>query len=246
MAGTAGAAGSTANDGWVKIFNGVDLTGWKAKITHYDYGDNYANTFRAEDGKIRVVYDDYEPYTWQGRFGLLYWEMPLGKYQVRLEYHFYGEQIPNPPPWGLRNTGIMVMGDDPATVGKDADFPPILELQLLTRDNDGGDRNGNLCPLGGHSALLGTMRSTGGCSGSTSQPLAQNPMFQNDDWIKVLVEVDPGGETKLFFEGDNGDEPVLVFTEPQSKGVAITQGYLALQSESHPVEFRNIELKELP
>ena len=249
--GTSGAAGSggaggAANDGWVKIFNGVDLTGWKAKITHYAYGDNYANTFRVQDGKLRVDYSDYQPYTWQGRFGLIYWEKPLKKYQLRVEYHFYGEQIPDPPDWGLRNSGVMIFGEDPAGVGKDVEFPRILELQMLAHDNKGNTSNGNLCPLNGASAIIGTTRQSGGCVGSTSKPFAQNPLFQNDDWIKVLVDVDPAGPTKLYFDGDNDGNPVLVFTQPQAGGVALTGGYLALQSESFPVEFRNIELKEAP
>jgi hypothetical protein len=246
--GAAGAAGmggaGGANDGWIKIFNGVDLTGWKAKITHYAYGDNYANSFRVEDGKIRVVYSDYQPYTWQGRFGLLYWDKPLKKYQVRLEYHFYGQQIPDPPGWGLRNSGLMIFGEDPAGVGKDVDFPRILELQLLAHDNSGNTSNGNLCPLGGASAIIGGDRKSGGCVGSTSKPFVQNPLFQNDDWIKVLADVDPAGDTKLYFEGDNSGNPVLVFSQPQANGAALDGGYLAIQSESFPVEFRNIELRE--
>ena len=39
-----------AKDGWIPLFNGKDLDGWKPKIKGYDAGDNFGNTFRVEDG----------------------------------------------------------------------------------------------------------------------------------------------------------------------------------------------------
>ena len=41
-------------DGWIPLFNGKDLDGWKPKITGYDAGDNFGNTFRVEDGVLKV------------------------------------------------------------------------------------------------------------------------------------------------------------------------------------------------
>ncbi|QHJ11605.1 hypothetical protein FX988_01839 [Paraglaciecola mesophila] len=39
---------------WHKLFNGHDLSGWSAKIYHHELGDNFADTFRVENGLLRV------------------------------------------------------------------------------------------------------------------------------------------------------------------------------------------------
>ena len=41
--------------GWVALFNGKDLDGWTPKIQGYAAGDNYGDTFRVEDGVLKVV-----------------------------------------------------------------------------------------------------------------------------------------------------------------------------------------------
>jgi hypothetical protein len=253
--GPSGAGGSVEADtgeagspGWTQLFNGVDLTGWRAKITHYAYGDNYANTFRVENGVIKVSYDGYDASGFggdTGKFGVLYWTTPLSKYRVRVEYRFTGPQAPNPPSWGLRNSGLMVFGEDPAGVGLDVIFPRMLEIQLLGHDNTGNTSNGNLCPLGGASAVVAGTRRSSGCTGSSSLPFSANPNFADDAWVTVEAEVHGSGETKVFFVGDNDGQPVLVFRQPMAAGMLLDTGYFALQSESHPIEFRKVEMMEL-
>ena len=49
----------TGNDAWIPLFNGKDLQGWTPKITKHDFGDNYAETFRVENGVLKVAYDKY-------------------------------------------------------------------------------------------------------------------------------------------------------------------------------------------
>src|SRR5262245_52389803 len=107
------------SEGWVPLFNGKDLTGWKTKITGYDYGDNYANTYRVEGGVIKVLYDQYKPYSFDNKFGLLFYEKPLtGSYVIRVEYRFTGPLTPNPPSWGYRNSGLMILSQAPESMGK--------------------------------------------------------------------------------------------------------------------------------
>jgi hypothetical protein len=244
----AAGCGGSNSPGWVPLFNGVDLTGWQAKVTHYAYGDNYADTFRVKDGVLQVSYDDYDAAGFggnTGKFGLLYWTTPLSKFRVRVEYRFTGPQVSNPPAWGLRNSGLMVFGEDPAGVGVDVIYPRILEIQLLARDNTGNTSNGNLCPLGGASAILNGTRVMAGCTGSKSPPFPVNPNFANDAWVTVEAEVHGSGDTKVTFTGDNNDQPVLVFGQPMIDGVLSDSGFLALQAESYPIEFRKVEMMEL-
>lgn len=47
----------SARDGkeeWVLLFDGTDLSNWIVKIHHHEVGDNFGNTFSAEDGMIKV------------------------------------------------------------------------------------------------------------------------------------------------------------------------------------------------
>ena len=44
---------------WFPLFNATNLDGWTIKIAKRPLGENYANTFRVEDGMIKVSYDDY-------------------------------------------------------------------------------------------------------------------------------------------------------------------------------------------
>ncbi|MCA9241344.1 MAG: DUF1080 domain-containing protein, partial [Planctomycetales bacterium] len=70
------AAGALSAEEWTPLFNGKDLSGWIPKIRGYDLGDNFADTFRVEDGLLKVRFDKYDlPY--QDRFGHLFYEKPF-------------------------------------------------------------------------------------------------------------------------------------------------------------------------
>ena len=56
---------------WVQLFNGKDLDGWTPKITGYPLGENYADTFRVENGVLKVSYDKYAAFDEQVRTPVL-------------------------------------------------------------------------------------------------------------------------------------------------------------------------------
>ena len=96
LAATAVAAEDPAKPGeWIQLFNGKDLAGWKVKITGHELGDNYKNTFRVEDGILKVAYDGYAKF--DGKFGHLFCHQPFSSYLLRVEYRFVGEQVPGGP-----------------------------------------------------------------------------------------------------------------------------------------------------
>src|SRR6266404_4019048 len=66
-----------------------------------------------------------------GRFGHLFYKEPLSHYQLRVEYRFVGDQVPGGPDWAFRNSGIMIHGESPESMGLDQSFPVSLEFQLL-------------------------------------------------------------------------------------------------------------------
>ncbi|MGV3508520.1 MAG: hypothetical protein ACO1N7_04460, partial [Sphingobacteriaceae bacterium] len=51
-----------SQDGWISLFNGKDIKDWFVKIQHHNVGENFGNTFRVEDGIIKVRYDQYDDF----------------------------------------------------------------------------------------------------------------------------------------------------------------------------------------
>jgi hypothetical protein len=64
------AAADDAGQDWIQLFNGRDLTGWRVKIAGYPVDQNFGDTFRVEDGVLKVKYDKYQGFG--GHFGHLF------------------------------------------------------------------------------------------------------------------------------------------------------------------------------
>ncbi len=235
-----------AEDGeWQSIFNGKDLTGWTPKIRGCKAGENFQNTFRVENGVIKVDYSDYKE--WEGRFGHLFYEKKYSHYRLRLEYRFTGTQLKGGPGWAFRNSGVMIHSESPETIELHQDFPTSLEVQLLGGTGTGERTTGNLCTPGTHVEMDGKLI-TDHCIASHSKT------FHGDQWVTLEVEV-RGNE--IIRHRINGEE-VISYQKPQYGGDAhaenlaavagtkmLSEGYFCLQSESHPVEFRKIEIQEI-
>lgn len=242
------AADDSADREWIQLFNGRDLTGWTPKIAGYEAGDNYADTFRVEDSVLRVSYDDYDG-SFDGRFGHLFYDEPFSHYELRVEYRFVGEQMRGGESWATRNSGIMIHGQTPESMTKDQRFPVSIEVQLLGGDGTRSRPNANLCTPGTHVVMAGQLI-TQHCINSTSDT------YHGDQWVMVEVEVRGGRLIRHKLDG----RTVIEYSQPQlddrdadarrllEAGVErmLTGGTISLQSESHPVEFRRVELRELP
>ncbi|MEZ6021725.1 MAG: DUF1080 domain-containing protein, partial [Planctomycetota bacterium] len=165
---------------WTPLFNGRDLDGWIPKITHYPLGEDPLHTFRVQDGLLQVRYDGYENF--EGRFGHLFFEAPFENYDLRVVYRFLGEQCPGGPGWAWRNSGVMVHGQDPRTMGEDQDFPVSVEVQTLGSLPGRERSTGNLCTPGTHVSMGGQLH-TQHCTDSSSPPK------QADAWVELRIEV---------------------------------------------------------
>ena len=240
-----GAEDSDGMGDWIKLFNGKDLDGWKVKITGYDLNDNYGNTFRVEDGLLKVAYDQYDKFA--GKFGHIFYNQPFSNYVLRIEYRFVGEQTPGGPGWAFRNSGIMVHGQSPESMRKDQNFPVSVEIQLLGGKGSGTRTTANVCTPGTHIVMDGKLV-TRHCNSSNSKT------YHGDQWVTLEVEVRGNKSIKHIMDG----ETVLEYTEPQldekdqdaSKLIKdgdkmLSGGSISLQAESHPVEFRKVELRKL-
>ena len=62
----------TTSNEWIQLFDGKNLDNWTVKIHHHEVGVNFGNTFRVEDGIIKVRYDQYGDFNEQ--FAHLYYQ----------------------------------------------------------------------------------------------------------------------------------------------------------------------------
>ena len=232
-------------EAWVPIFNGKNLDGWKPKIRGYEYGDNHADTFRVEDGLLKVRYDKYEKF--DENFGHLFFKESYSHYRIRVEYRFVGEQVKGGPGWAIRNSGIMIHGQDPKTMAKGQKFPVSIEVQLLGGNGKDPRQTGNLCTPGTN-VVFDSKLHLPHCTNSKSKT------FPADEWVTCEVEVHGSGKVEHFINGDS----VIQYEKCQyderdpeakllikDKKLLIEGGTISLQSESHPIDFRKVEIKIL-
>lgn len=232
---------------WQPLFNGKDLSDWIVKIHHHDAGVNFGNTFRVENETIQVRYDEYGSFNDQ--FGHLYFKQPYSYYRLVLDYRFTGELQPGAPDYTLKNSGVMFHSQDPRSMPKEQNWPISVEMQFLASLGDGKPRpTGNMCSPGTDVVYEGKIDPRH-CINSSSET------YDADVWVRAeLIVLGDSLITHLI----NGDT-VLRYTKPQVGGGVVqgydpavwepqkplTGGFIALQSEGQPIDFKNIQLLNL-
>ena len=232
---------------WTQLFNGKNLDGWDVKITGHDLNDNFANTFRVEDGLLKVRYDGYNGFN--NQFGHIFYHEPFSRYIIAVEYRFVGQQAPGGADWALRNSGIMIHAQSAKSMAKDQDFPISIEVQLLGGNGTGERPTANVCTPGTNIVIKGQLI-TEHCLNSRSKT------YNGEQWVRVEAMVLGDSIVKHIVNGDT----VFEYSKPQigggvvnnfdpavkQDGKLLTAGYIALQSESHPIDFRKVEIRRLP
>ena len=232
---------------WTSLFNGKNLDGWHVKIAGHKLDDNFKNTFRVADGVMKVSYEQYDSFN--NNFGHIFYKTPFSNYKFRLQYRFVGKQVKGGGPWAEKNSGIMIHCQSPESMLVDQNFPVSLEFQLLGGLKEGEPRpTGNLCTPGTN-VIMDGQEITEHCIPSAAET------YYDDQWITAEVVVSHDTITHFI----NG-KPVITYSHPTSGGQFLDQaseaiqdkngqplisGYISLQSESHPVEFKNIEIQQL-
>jgi thiamine biosynthesis lipoprotein ApbE len=235
---------------WIQLFNGRNLDGWTPKFAKHPLGVNLHDTFRVADGILQVRYDKWEGFA--GEFGHLFYREPFSHYLLAAEYRFTGEQLAaaqKSAGWAVRNNGFMVHSQDPKTMVLDQDFPISIEVQMLGGAGTGTRRTtANLCTPGTHVVMNGQLR-TPHCTNSTAKT------YDGDVWVRIEVLVLGDELIRHIIDG----ETVLEYTRPQIgggnasptdpavkvDGTPLTRGFIAIQSETAPTDFRKIELVNL-
>ena len=237
-----------ASDGWVDLFNGKDLSGWTTKVHKYEPGVNYANTFRAEEGIIKVRYDQYDGH-FEDRFAHLYTDKSYSNFHLSMDYRFVGEMYNGTPSYAELNSGVMYHSQDPRTMLKDQDWPISVEMQFLAGIEEGVDRpTGNMCSPGTHIFMNGKL-DIRHCINSSSDT------YYGDQWVHAELIVYNDSLVQHLING----ELVLEYSKPQIgggvanrfdpalkiDGTSLKSGHIALQAEGHPIDFRNVRIKSL-
>jgi hypothetical protein len=244
---------------WVQLFNKKDLAGWDIKIAKHELNENFNNTFYVKDSVLKIDYSGYPKF--DGEFGHLYYKEPFSYYRIRVEYRFTGKQLEGGPDYAYLNSGVMLHSQSAASLGKDQSFPVSLEMQLLASDSSRKRTTGNLCTPGTAVSMNGKPVFDH-CINSSS------PNYSADKW--VTAEAIVYGDSLIYHIIN--DSLVLTYEKPQigggfvnttdfswtrggfgadslqwiqKQGTTLKTGYIALQAESHPLEFRKVELLNL-
>ena len=237
----AGEGEATAKE-WIALFNGKNLDGWTPKFAGHDLNENFKNTFRVENGMLKVSYEEYEKF--DGEFGHLFYKDKFSHYKIRVEYRFVGEQVDGGPDWALFNNGIMLHCQSPESMAKDQNFPVSIEAQLLGDDGSGKRTCGNICTPGTNIVMNGEL--------ITEHCIATSPKaLPPHEWATMEVEVRGNDSIKHILNGEvvaEYEKPQLDESDSDAQKLIVGgnkmlhEGYISLQAETHSIEFRKVEL----
>lgn len=230
---------------WISLFNGKDMEGWTMKINGYPLAENFGNTFRVEDGILSIRYDEYG-LEFGERFGALFYDKELSNYRLKVEYRFVGKTASGAPEWGYRDSGVQIHTQPPNTVKLEQRFPICLEYNL--HGGNGTDER----PLGAICGIGTFVEIDGAKSNLFCNPAKVSRTFHGDQWVTVEIDVKDGkmkhfvnGEEILSYENPSFDpENEFAKTFIKDGDDSVNSGYISLQSNSHPIDFRKIELLE--
>lgn len=218
---------------WIPLFNGENLDGWTPKFAGHPLGENLNNIFRVEDGLLKVSYDDAKEF--KGDFGHLFYQTPYSHYRIKAVFRFIGEQLPGGPAWAYRNNGLMLHSQDPLTMRLDQKFPDSIEVQFKGNNPEKGPKN-----IGRTMGALFNPGTTAKVNGeSVVQAQTSSPAFEGTEWCTVEVEV-RGQEEMIHYV--NGVEVLRSTDFRLDRGAPIGSGFIAIQAETHPTEFKSIEI----
>jgi len=237
--------------GWKRLFDGRSLEGWTPKIAGRPAGENWRDTFVVADGAIRVSYANYDRF--ENRFGHLFYWTPFSAYRLRLSYRVLDPSLPDTPAWARGNSGVMFHSQSPESMALNQPFPVSVEFQILGADGPQPRPTGSVCTPGVLISIAGAPQKEH-CTTSTG------PTIPNGTWTELELEVRRDGEVTEKINGkvvhqykvlalDPADPlapgPAKALIAARGGDTSLKGGYIALQSEGHPIEFRGIRVMEL-
>jgi hypothetical protein len=130
---------------------------------------------------------------------------------------------------------------------KNQKFPVSIEAQMLGGNGTDARPTGNVCTPGTNIAIDGVPVKKH-CLSSRSKT------YHGDQWVTMQIEVHNDSTIKHIVNG----QLVLEYEKPQldekdadarklikQNNKMLTEGYISLQAESHPIEFRKVQILPL-
>jgi hypothetical protein len=153
----------------------------------------------------------------------------------------------------------MIHSQSVQSVNIDQGFPVSVECQFLGGKGEEETPTGNVCTPGTQVYMNGSLQ-TDHCINSSSKT------YHGEQWVKGIIEVYGDSLVRHIINGDT----VLTYSNLQigggfvnqtlnwttgyitdslfwikKDGTPLVEGYIALQAESQPIDFRRIELLNL-
>jgi hypothetical protein len=141
----------------------------------------------------------------------------------------------------------MFHSQSPESMGLEQSFPVSIEAQFLGGNGTEERPTANLCTPGTNVVIAGELV-TRHCTNSASAT------YHGDQWVTVEIEVNGGGAVRHIIDGKaviEYEQPQLDLADAEGRKLIkdnvllLEKGTIALQAESHPVEFRKVEIKVL-
>ncbi len=235
-----------AEEPWLELFNGKNLDNWTIKFTGYEMGVNYRDTFTVKNNLLAVSYSNWPDFN--NEFGHMFYNQEFSSYNLVVEYRFVDDQVIDGPEWAFRNNGMMLHSQDPATMALSQEFPVSIEAQMLGGNGTDARPTGNVCTPGTNLVMKGELV-TQHCINSNSQT------YHGDQWVTMEVEVRGSNSVKQIVNGSLVLEYEDIQLDPADKDAQVLlakgaplmldRGFISIQAESHPIEFRRIAVQVL-
>lgn len=229
------AAAMAQDSAWIRIFNGKDLNDWDIKFRDKALNVNLNETFKVVDGLLTVDYSKWANFNGEPFGHAAYKVRKFSHYLLRSEYRFHAAQVTGGPGWARQNNGFMLHSQSMASMTLGQDFPVSMETQLLGPQNGGSTMN--LCTPGTHYHDMAGKLITDHCVNASNITKPAHP-----NWTSVSALVLGDSLVKHMV----GKDTVFRYTKPVLDNMTpLKEGYIAIQAESSPIQFRSIDVLDL-
>ena len=178
---------------------------------------------------------------------------------MKFQYRFVGDHLADAPVWSDGNNGVMLHSQSAKSMELHQYFPVSLEFLLLCGNRKDAIPTGSVC-------TLGTFIVYNGKPNTEHIMKSNSKTYFKNEWVNGVAEVYGDSLIRHIIN----DDTVLVYTYPKigdgfvagmstwtfahimdstvwlnKANTPLKEGYIALQAESQPIDFRKIELLNL-
>jgi hypothetical protein len=166
-----------------------------------------------------------------------------------VEYRFSDDhKAPGAPPWTFKNSGLYLYAQAPETMGRDQQFPVAVEFDLVGGHMLGSRPTGEVCQNATRVRVAGAWLAEQ-CSKLSDLTI------RDDQWVTAVAEITASRSVRQIVDGQliveysdlqlDERDPTAHKLIAAGAAKTLSSGYLGLQSNGYPIEFRRVEILEL-